>query len=176
MKTHDRRGPTARSILTLAAIALLALVNAVCQTSPAKTAKQPEARSAPAVSTSGNGAQQQPHAAQRLIIYYFHGNLRCPTCIKLESLAKSEVETDFTDAIKSGRLEWKTVNVEEKGNEHFENDYKLYTKSVIVSTLEDGKETSWKNLDRIWQLIHDESQYRAYIRTEVKACLDGKCL
>jgi len=73
-------------------------------------------------------------------------------------------------------LEWKTVNVEESGNEHFNNDYKLYTKSVIVSTMKDGKEISWKNLDRIWQIIHDETKYREYIKNEVAACLKGKCL
>jgi hypothetical protein len=66
--------------------------------------------------------------------------------------------------------------VEESGNEHFNNDYKLYTKSVIVSTMKDGKEISWKNLDRIWQIIHDETKYREYIKNEVAACLKGKCL
>jgi hypothetical protein len=27
-----------------------------------------------------------------------------------------------------------------------------------------------------WQLVHTESQYREYIRKEVKACLEEKCL
>ena len=113
---------------------------------------------------------------RHLVVYYFHGNARCPTCYKLEGFAKSEVETDFADAIKSGKLEWKTVNVEEKGNEHFVDDYKLYTKSIIVSVHQNGKETSWKNLDSIWQLVHDQSKYREYIKNDVKACLEGKCL
>jgi hypothetical protein len=112
----------------------------------------------------------------KIIVYYFHGTMRCPTCHKLETFAKSEVETSFADAIKSGKLEWKTVNVEEKENEHFNDDYKLYTKSVIVSTVKDGKESSWKNLDKIWEIVHDEGKYREYIKKEVKACLDGKCL
>lgn len=111
-----------------------------------------------------------------LIIYYFHGNARCPTCYKLENFAKSEVETDFADAIKKGTLAWKTINVEEKGNEHYVDDYKLYTKSVIVSMGQNGKETSWKNLDQIWQLVHEEGKYRDYIKKEVGACLNGKCL
>ena len=112
----------------------------------------------------------------KIVVYYFHGNMRCPTCYNLENYAKSEVESDFADAIKSGELEWKTVNVETAGNEHFNDDYKLYTKSVIVSTLKDGKEVSWKNLDQIWPLAHNETGYREYIKREVKACLTGKCL
>lgn len=113
---------------------------------------------------------------RRVIVYYFHGNTRCPTCFKLETIAKSEIETDFGDAIKAGTLEWKTVNVEDKGSEHFNDDYKLYTKSVIISIQQDGKEASWKNLEKIWQLVHEEPAYRAYIKNEVKACLEGKCL
>ena len=113
---------------------------------------------------------------RKLIVYYFHGNARCPTCYKLENFAKSEVETDFAGAIKHGKLEWKTVNVETAGNDHFSNDYKLYTKSVIVSTVVDGKEVSWKNLDQIWELVHNEADYREYIKREVEACLKGKCL
>lgn len=112
----------------------------------------------------------------KIIVYYFHGNMRCPTCYKLESYAKSVVESDFADPIRNGKLEWKTVNVEDNGNEHFTNDYKLYTKSVIVSTQKDGKEVSWKNLDQIWTLVGDQTQYMDYIRKEVRACLDGKCL
>jgi hypothetical protein len=112
----------------------------------------------------------------KITVYYFHGNARCPTCYLLENYAKSEVETDFADPIKNGKLEWKTINVDEKGNEHFTDNYKLYTKSVIVSTVKDGKEASWKNLDQIWQLVHDQGVYREYIKKEVKACLDGNCL
>ncbi|MDD5673666.1 MAG: nitrophenyl compound nitroreductase subunit ArsF family protein [Chitinivibrionales bacterium] len=115
-------------------------------------------------------------AEQKLIVYYFHGNARCPTCFKLESLAKSVVESDFADGIKKGILEWKTVNVEDKDNEHFTRDYKLYTKSIIISVRQGDKETSFKNLDRIWQLVQNETAYREYIKKEVKACLDGKCL
>jgi hypothetical protein len=117
-----------------------------------------------------------PKEIRKIVVYYFHGDARCPTCFKLESYAKSEVENDFADAIKSGKIEWKTVNVDEKGNEHFAEDYKLYTKSVIVSTQQNGKEASWKNLDQIWQLVQNESTYREYIKKEVKACLEGKCL
>jgi hypothetical protein len=117
-----------------------------------------------------------PKENRHIVVYYFHGNARCPTCFKLESYAKSEVEADFAVAIKKGTLEWKTINTEDKGNEHYESDYKLYSKSVIISIQENGKETSWKNLDKIWEVVHEEPKYREYIKNEVKACLEGKCL
>ena len=151
-----------------------------CQAGQPKSQKQ-SASKEPAVAASSVVSIKTDSATaitanNKIVVYYFHGNARCPTCYKLENFAKSVVETDFADAIKKGKLEWKTINVDEKGNEHFTDDYKLYTKSVIVSTVKDGKELSWKNLDQIWQLVHDEGIYREYIRNEIKACLEGKCL
>ncbi len=152
-----------------------------CQAGQSKTQKQPPAKE-PATSAASPASQKTDSATTtagatgKIIVFYFHGNARCPTCHNLENYARSEIESGFADAIKKGSLEWRTVNVEIPGNEHFNDDYKLYTKSVIVSTIKDGKESSWKNLDKIWQLVHEESSYRAYIRNEVKACLEGKCL
>jgi hypothetical protein len=152
-----------------------------CQAGQSKPQKQPSASepkalAAPAVSVKTDTAEAPVAANGKIIVYYFHNNMRCPTCFKLESYAKAEVESVFSDAIRKGNLEWKTVNVDDKGNEHFTDDYKLYTKSVIVSTVKSGKEASWKNLEKIWELVREESKYREYIRTEVKACLEGKCL
>jgi hypothetical protein len=129
-----------------------------------------------AASVKKDTAKAAVGANNKIIVFYFHGNMRCPTCYKLETYAKSEVESAFAGAIKTGMVEWKTVNVDEKENEHFNADYKLYTKSVIVSMMKDGKELSWKNLDKIWELVHEEGRYREYIRNEVQACLEGKCL
>jgi hypothetical protein len=150
-----------------------------CQAGQPKSQKQSAAKeplaAAPAASIKTDTAKASV-ATGKIIVYYFHNNMRCPTCYKLENYAKSEVESSFADAIKNGKLEWKTVNVDDKGNEHYNDDYKLYSKSVIVSTIKDGKESSWKNLDKIWELVHEEGKYREYIRNEVKACFDGKCL
>jgi hypothetical protein len=138
--------------------------------------KEPAAVPSAAASVNNDTTKAPVIANSKIMVYYFHGNARCPTCYKLENYAQSEVESDFADAIKKGTLKWKTVNVEEPGNEHFNNDYRLYTKSVIISVIDNGKESSWKNLDKIWQLVHEEGKYREYIKNEVKACLEGKCL
>jgi hypothetical protein len=147
-----------------------------CQAGQQNPQKQTVTKQGAAGAVKGDDQKTPAPLYDKLIVYYFHGNARCPTCFKLESFAKSEVESDFVDAIKQRKLEWKTVNVEDAGNEHFNDDYKLYTKAVIISMLKDGKQVSWKNLDRIWQLVHEEDTYRAYIRNEVSACLSGKCL
>ena len=85
----------------------------------------------------------------RVYAYYFHGSFRCPTCHKLEQYSKETIESKFKNELVSGKLVFRTVNVEEKGNEHFVSDYKLYTKSLVISLVRDGKEVKSKNLSKI---------------------------
>lgn len=102
-----------------------------------------------------------------VVAYYFHGTMRCPTCHKLEQYSKEAIETNFKDALQSGKLEYKVVNVEDKGNEHFCDDYQLYTKSLILSLIEDGKEIKWKNLDKIWEYVGNKQKFLDYVKAGV---------
>ena len=103
--------------------------------------------------------------------YYFHGTFRCPTCHKLEQYAKEAIENNFEDALISGKLAFKVVNIENKGNEHYVNDYQLYTKSVVLSLTKDGKEIRSRNLDKIWEYVGNKDRYENYVRDEVAAFL-----
>ncbi len=99
-----------------------------------------------------------------VIAYYFHGTMRCPTCRKLEQYAKEAIETNFKDALVSGKLEFKVVNVEDKGNEHYGNDYQLYTKSLILSLVKDGRQIKWINLDKIWEYVSNKDRFIDYVK------------
>ena len=110
-------------------------------------------------------AEDKP--AAKVIAYYFHGTARCPTCYRLEQYSKEAIETNFKDALASGNLEFEVINVENKGNERFSNDYQLYTKSLILSLVKDGKETKWKNLGKIWEYAGNKQRFVDYVKNEV---------
>jgi hypothetical protein len=105
---------------------------------------------------------------QQIVVYYFHGDVRCPTCHKLEEYAKESLETYFADDLAAGKIQWKSTNVDTPVNEHFVKHYELVTKSVIVSRMVNGQEAAWENLDQIWELVSDKDKYLAYIRDSVK--------
>ena len=106
-----------------------------------------------------------------VVAYYFHGTMRCPTCHKLEQYSKEAIETNFKDALASGKLEFKVVNVEAKGNEHYVDDYQLYTKSLILSLIKEGKEIKWKNMDKIWEYVHNKERFIDYVKSGVAELL-----
>jgi hypothetical protein len=105
----------------------------------------------------------------KVVVYYFHGNVRCPTCRNMEAFSKEAVETGFLDAVKSGKLRWMAVNVETKGNEHFVRDFKLVTKSVIVA--ETGPSGRWTNLPKIWDFAHDKPAFLRYVQEGIRGFL-----
>lgn len=103
----------------------------------------------------------------KVYAYYFHGSFRCPTCLNMERYSKETIEMNFKDALASGRLKFKAVNVEDSGNEHFVNDYQLYTKALILSLIKDGKEIKSKNLTRIWEYARNKQKFVNYVTEEV---------
>ncbi len=115
-----------------------------------------------------------PQAKEKVTVYYFHQTARCMTCNRIEALTRQAVESGFADQIKAGRVEIKAVNVEEPGNRHFVDDYKLVTKSVVLVDGRKQKAGRWKNLERVWELVRNEEAFGKYVQSEVKAFLAGK--
>lgn len=106
-------------------------------------------------------------SAEKVYAYYFHGAMRCSTCYKLEQYSKEAIENNFKSELASGKLEFKVVNIEERANEHFINDYQLYTKSLVLSLVRDGKEIKSKNLNQIWQLVGNKDKFMTYVKEEL---------
>ncbi|MDD5237874.1 MAG: nitrophenyl compound nitroreductase subunit ArsF family protein [Candidatus Omnitrophica bacterium] len=108
-----------------------------------------------------------PAQGNRVTAYYFHGNFRCYTCHTMEQYSKEAIQENFKNALSSGKLEFKVVNTDERGNEHYVNDYQLYTKSLVLSLLKDGKEIKSKNLTKIWEYVRDKQRFLEYVSEEV---------
>jgi len=106
-----------------------------------------------------------------VIAYYFHGTFRCPTCHKLEQYSKEAIEANFKNELTSGKIVFKTVNVDEKANEHFVNDYQLYTRSLVISLVRGGKEEKFKNLTKIWEYVGNKQRFYDYVWDEIAAFL-----
>lgn len=111
---------------------------------------------------------QEDKPVKKVIVYYFHGTFRCPSCTKMQRYSQEAINNNFQDALKAGLLGFKTINIEEEGNEHFIDDYKLYTKSLILSLIQDKKEIKAKNLDKIWQFVGNKEKFLEYVTKEVR--------
>jgi hypothetical protein len=88
-------------------------------------------------------------------------------------LAQKAVEEGFAGELADGRMQWRIINIDEPRNKHFEDDYQLQMQSVIVSEVRGGKETRWKNLEKVWDLLDDEAGFLRYVQDEIRAYGQG---
>ena len=120
-----------------------------------------------AAEEAGKAAAEIPKPAQYLVATYFHTTARCPTCHTIEELSAQAVNLNFENELKTGKVVWRVINVDEPENKHYNDDYQLYTKSLIISEMKDGKELRWKNLEKVWHYVRDEEKFDAYVKDEI---------
>jgi hypothetical protein len=103
----------------------------------------------------------------KVIAYYFHGNRRCKSCLAIEEYSQVAIDSGFKDELKSGTLEFLTINRDEKENKHYTKNYELYTSSLVISKIENNKEIKWKNLEKVWQLKGNKIEFIQYVQDEI---------
>lgn len=103
----------------------------------------------------------------KVVAYYFHGSYRCVTCRTIERYAKETVEAHFADSLEGQRLEFRPVNVDESQNRHFVQDYKLETRSLVITLFKNGQQRKWKTLGEVWTLVQDRDRFDEYVAKEV---------
>ena len=124
--------------------------------------------------TRGKTATDMPSPeANKVVAYYFHGNVRCTTCRTIEAYAEEAIRTGFAAALENGHLEWRTVNIDDPANDHFILDFQLTTRSVVLERIVDGKHQDWKNLNRVWDLVRgDKAIFVEYVQNETRVFLE----
>jgi len=152
-----------KSVKILIACLAVALGMVFTAASATDAAKKP-VKPAKAVSVKG----------KVVVVYYLHPTWRCARCMAFESYAEEALKTGFPKELKSGKVAWKSLNTDEPPNAHFVEDYKLVTKSLIVSDVRNGKEKSWRNLDQIWNLVGNKEAYIKYVQDNVREVLKAK--
>ena len=82
-------------------------------------------------------------------------------------------EKGFAGELATGKMQWRVINIDEPQSKHFEDDYRLQMQSVIVSEMRDGKETRWKNLEKVWDMLDDDAGFIRYVQDGIRAYVQG---
>jgi len=97
----------------------------------------------------------QSYAANHVLVRYFHGDVRCQTCLQFEDWAKTATES-FPNELASGQIQWQLINFDLPENKHYIKDYELAEKSLVLVKEEDGKTARWKNVEEFWDFDEDQ--------------------
>ncbi|MHB0972229.1 MAG: nitrophenyl compound nitroreductase subunit ArsF family protein [Thermoanaerobaculia bacterium] len=142
-----------KSLIVVCLVALFSFTAIAADKAPAAKAKAP---------------------SQRIVATYFHGDVRCATCRKIEAYSKEALDEGFAREIAAGTVVFQAINTDRAENKHYVQDYKLMMKSLIIAKEKDGKVTDWVNLPKIWQFTGNQDEFMAYVREGVQSYLDAK--
>ncbi|MDZ7832061.1 MAG: nitrophenyl compound nitroreductase subunit ArsF family protein [Desulfobacterales bacterium] len=122
--------------------------------------------------SAGQAIAAQTDEQPRFIAYYFYTSQRCGACYRLEQWTETAVKNHFQQEIEKGRLDWRTVSVDQPENRHFIKDFSLYTKSVVIVEQNNGETLRWKNLEKVWRLLRNQEKYADYVSNEIQAFME----
>ncbi len=135
---------------------------------PSATTTKPTDAATSAPTTAPTATSPTAEAAPRYVAYYFHRTLRCATCLSIEQQSHDALALFFGDTPR-----WRTVNIEESGNEHFERDFSLDRQALVLVELDGAQVKRSKLLPRVWELVDDAGGFQEYVVSEVADFLGG---
>ncbi|MFV1967169.1 MAG: nitrophenyl compound nitroreductase subunit ArsF family protein [Pirellulaceae bacterium] len=109
-----------------------------------------------------------------LVVYYFHGNMRCATCRTIEAQSHDAVQTFFADELRSGEIVWRILNYEEEAGAELAKQFEILAPVVVLARMKDGQIDAWKRLDKVWALVGDKAAFVEFIRDETTQMLPSR--
>ena len=174
------RYPSTRRPLLAAGALLVMLAVCGCERPPGARSSTTASRGAtsaeadpPAPTSQAVTTTQPTKLPRKYIAYYFHRTIRCPTCLSIEKQSHEAIEAAYSGELSAGQLEWHAVNIEQLGNEHFEQDFELQSQSLILVEMKGAQVARWKLLPKVWELVEDPNGFQEYVVTEVAEFLGG---
>lgn len=73
-------------------------------------------------------------------VFDFHTTNRCVTCKSIESNTKYTLDTYFAEEIKSGKITFSVINIDEKENEKLAEKFEAAGTSLFLNVIKNGKE------------------------------------
>jgi len=84
--------------------------------------------------------------ADRIEVINFHATQRCVSCTTLGKLSEKTITERFVNEVASGKIIFKSVNVELRENTEIVNLYQASGSSLYINAIKDGKNNIVQNV------------------------------
>jgi hypothetical protein len=117
------------------------------------------------------GPQQSCSGADKVEVFMFHSTQRCPTCIKIGQLAKATIEERFPEQLKSGKIEFREINIDLPENKLLAEKFQAVGSALFINAIRGGQDDIKEDVT-VWQLASGESvKYKDYLSDKINAIL-----
>lgn len=108
--------------------------------------------------------------ADKVEVFLFHATQRCTTCIAIGRLAGETVNEYFQPEIKSGKIEFREVNIDLPENKALAEKFQASGSSLFLNAISDGKDNIAEDVN-VWRLTQNPAQFKDYLKGKINNLL-----
>jgi len=126
-------------------------------------------------SASGQNARISiaPQDVEKVEIFYFHPRFRCVSCNNVEKFAKEVTQTDFKREMNDGKLEFKSLEIDDPKNKDLVRELGVTGSSLYV-VVNGGGKREHREIKNVWLHWNNPEKCKEIISTEIEAAFTGK--
>lgn len=111
--------------------------------------------------------------AEKIQVFLFHATQRCITCITIGKYAKETVEQKFPEELKSGKIEFREINIDLPENKEIANKFKATGSSLFINPIVEGRDNIQVDT-QVWRLVSNEQNFIKYLSEKLQGFLGNE--
>ena len=108
--------------------------------------------------------------ADKVQVFLFHATQRCSTCIAIGKLAGETVSERFQDELKSGKIEFREVNIDLPENKELAQKFQASGSALYLNAIR-GTQDSIEQDAKVWRLTGDPDAFKNYLEGRINILL-----
>ena len=113
---------------------------------------------------------QNAKPAEKIQVFLFHTTQRCITCINIGKYAKETVEQKFPEELKSGKIEFREINIDLPENKELATKFRASGSALFINPIIEGKDNI-KEDTQVWRLTSNEQSFISYLSDKLNTML-----
>jgi len=119
-----------------------------------------------------NKTLNKKQSADKVQVFLFHATQRCSTCIAIGKLAGETVNERFQEELKSGKIEFREVNIDLPENKELARKFQASGSALFLNSINNGEDHIAQDI-KVWQLTGNPTAFKNYLENKINT-LFGK--
>jgi hypothetical protein len=114
-----------------------------------------------------NSSSLPPSTDNGVEVVYFHRAQRCSGCIYAQNMTEYTLNTYFADELKSGKIVFVAVNLQDANNSAMVQKFGAYTSSLFLNDVKAGVDNISEVKD-IWFVLWDNEKFVDVVKSAIE--------
>lgn len=108
--------------------------------------------------------------SDRVQVFLFHATKRCISCINIGKYAKETVEQKFSEELKSGKIEFREINIDLPENKELATKFKATGSALFINSIINDNDNISEDA-QVWRFVSDKEAFIGYLSEKIKTLL-----